>query len=65
MDESRVAVLIRMLPSLKKRLTELAKREHRSLNQQVEFLLERALSVDERVQAKNREPPKIIGRRRP
>jgi hypothetical protein len=40
MRESRVAVLVRMRAGLKARLVELAKREHRSLNQQIEFLLE-------------------------
>jgi hypothetical protein len=40
MDEARVPFLIRIRPSLKSRLTELAKAEHRSLNQQIEFLLE-------------------------
>ena len=33
-------MLLRMRASLKARLVELAKREHRSLNQQIEFLLE-------------------------
>ncbi len=44
MDESRVAVLVRIQAGLKARLVDLAKREHRSLNQQIEFLLERSLS---------------------
>ncbi len=43
MHESRVAVLVRMGASLKARLVELAKREHRSLNQQIEFLLEHSI----------------------
>ena len=46
MPEKRVALLIRIPSGLKMKLTELAKREHRSLNQQIEFLLER--SVKER-----------------
>jgi hypothetical protein len=44
MEESRVAVLIRIKRSLKARLVQLAEREHRSLNQQVEFILEHSLS---------------------
>ena len=44
MRESKVAVLVRMPAGLKARLVDLAKREHRSLNQQIEFLLEHSLS---------------------
>jgi hypothetical protein len=40
----RVALLVRIKPSLKAHLVELARREHRSLNQQIEFLLENAIS---------------------
>jgi hypothetical protein len=36
-------VLVRMRASLKARLVDLAKREHRSLNQQIEFLLEHSI----------------------
>ena len=36
-------MLVRMRASLKARLVELAKREHRSLNQQIEFLLEHSI----------------------
>ncbi|PYX62070.1 MAG: hypothetical protein DMG74_21670 [Acidobacteria bacterium] len=43
MNKERVALLLRIRLSLKTRLTELAKREHRSLNQEIEFLLERSL----------------------
>lgn len=43
MTENRAAVLVRLSPSLKSRLLEIAKREHRSLSKQVEFLLERSL----------------------
>ncbi len=35
-----MAVLVRMLPTLKAKLSEIAKREHRSLSQQVELFLE-------------------------
>ncbi len=41
--KSRVPLLIRIPPSLKAKLTKLARREHRSVNQQVEFLLDRAV----------------------
>lgn len=46
MSEKRVALLIRIPSGLKTKLSDLAKREHRSLNQQIEILLER--SVKER-----------------
>ena len=35
--------MLRISASLKKRLTEMAEREHRSLNGQIEFLLEKAV----------------------
>jgi hypothetical protein len=44
MPERKVALLLRIQQALKDQLTDLAKHEHRSLNQQIEFLLERALS---------------------
>ncbi len=44
MPGRRVALLLRIQQGLKDQLTDLAKHEHRSLNQQVEFLLEEALS---------------------
>jgi len=44
MPERKVALLLRIQQALKDRLTDLAKHEHRSLNQQIEFLLEQALS---------------------
>lgn len=44
MPERRVALLLRMRQMLKDRLADLAKREHRSLNQQIEFILEHFLS---------------------
>ena len=48
MEKSRVAVLVRIRPTLKARLVDLAKAEHRSLNQQIEFLLERSISSETR-----------------
>ncbi len=44
MNDSRVPILIRIRASLKTRIGNLAKKEHRSTNQQIEFLLERALA---------------------
>jgi hypothetical protein len=44
MPERKVALLLRIQQGLKDRLADLAKNEHRSLNQQIEFLLEQALS---------------------
>jgi hypothetical protein len=55
MNETRVALLIRIQPSLKAKLIELAKREHRSLNQQIEFLLEGSLTGEKKVGAKEAE----------
>jgi hypothetical protein len=43
MTEPRVALLVRVSASLKSRLTEIAKRERRSLSKQVELLLEGCL----------------------
>ncbi len=44
MPERRVALLLRLRRGLKEQLIEFAKREHRSLNQQIEFILEHFLS---------------------
>ena len=46
MPGRRVALLLRIQQGLKDQLSDLAKREHRSLNQQIEFLLEQALSAE-------------------
>jgi hypothetical protein len=54
MTEPRIPVLIRIRAGLKARVEELAKCEHRSMNQQIEFLLERAL--EKIVQDTNRLP---------
>jgi hypothetical protein len=43
MSESRVRLPLRIPASLKAKLGELAEREHRSLNKQIEFLLEQAI----------------------
>jgi hypothetical protein len=44
MPERKVALLLRIRQELKDRLASLAKREHRSVNQQIEFILEQFLS---------------------
>jgi len=45
MRERRVGLLLRIPEGLKNRLVDLAKREHRSVNQQIEFLLEHSLNA--------------------
>ena len=45
MSEPRATLLVRVSASLKVRLTEMAKRERRSLSKQVELLLERCVAV--------------------
>jgi hypothetical protein len=44
MQKPKVSLLIRIRADLKARLVELAQREHRSVNQQIEFLLEQSFS---------------------
>lgn len=44
MPERRVALLLRIRRELKEQLVDLAEREHRSVNQQIEFILERFLA---------------------
>ena len=44
MPEHRVALLLRLRRELKEQLADFAKHEHRSLNQQIEFILEQFLS---------------------
>jgi hypothetical protein len=44
MRQRRVGLLLRIPEGLKNRLVDLAKREHRSVNQQIEFLLEQSLT---------------------
>ena len=43
MSEQRVRLPLRIPISLKEKLSELAEREHRSLNKQIEFLLDRCI----------------------
>jgi hypothetical protein len=54
MSEPTVRLLLRIPASLKAKLTDLAQREHRSLNRQIEFLLDR--SVREKI---NNEPRRL------
>ena len=49
MSESKARLLLRIPTPLKAGLTALAEREHRSLNKQIEFLLDRSLREDEKV----------------
>ena len=46
MNEPTVRLLLRIPESLKTKLAELAEREHRSLNRQIEFMLDRAIQED-------------------
>jgi hypothetical protein len=46
MINPKVALLLRISQSLKARLSEIAKREHRSLNQQIEFFLDACVMSD-------------------
>jgi hypothetical protein len=43
MPDQKVATLLRLRRDLKEKLAQLAKQEHRSLNQEIEFILERFL----------------------
>jgi len=52
MSEERVRLLLRMPAGLKARLVELAQREHRSLNKQIEFLLEHAIQEGAKEEAR-------------
>jgi hypothetical protein len=45
MSEQKVRLPLRIPASLKAKLTELAKREHRSVNKQIEFMLEWAIQA--------------------
>ncbi len=62
MVEERVSLLIRIPVALKAELTELAKRERRSLNRQIEYLLDRSLRDEKKGQAG--ELPRLKARRR-
>lgn len=64
MDESIVAVLVRMRAGLKARLVELARREHRSLNQQIEFLLENCVPGATQASSDEQEDGKTLRKRK-
>jgi hypothetical protein len=46
MRENRVALLIRIPKELKEKLAEMAKRDRRSVNQQIEFMLYQAVGTE-------------------
>jgi hypothetical protein len=46
MSEPTVRLLLRIPANLKAKLAELAEREHRSLNRQIEFLLDRFIQEE-------------------
>jgi len=46
MSDPLARVLLRIPAKLKTKLIELAEREHRSLNKQIEFLLERSIGEE-------------------
>ena len=62
MSEPRVRLLLRIPASLKARLAELAEREHRSLNRQIEFILDR--SIRDETKGEAAESPRPKGGRR-
>ena len=49
MSEPRIRLPLRISAGLKAKLTVLAEREHRSLNKQIEFLLDRCVREEEKV----------------
>lgn len=49
MSEQRIRLPLRISASLKAKLAVLAEREHRSLNRQIEFLLDRSVRDEEKV----------------
>ena len=52
--ETRARILIRIPTSLKAKIVDLAKQEHRSLNRQIEFLLDRAVKNDSKSDVRSR-----------
>jgi hypothetical protein len=50
MSEQKIRVPLRISASLKARLAVLAEREHRSLNKQIEFMLDRGVRDEEMAQ---------------
>jgi hypothetical protein len=64
MAESQAHVLIRIPGTLKAKLVDLAQKEHRSLNKQIEYLLD--LSVRQLTQAGSQDPTvtKVEGKKK-
>jgi hypothetical protein len=62
--EPQARLLIRIPKSLKAKLIELAAREHRSLNKQIEFILERSLRDEMKSETAEVPPGKGGGRHR-
>jgi hypothetical protein len=58
MSEQLVRLPLRIPASLKQKLLELAEREHRSLNKQIEFLLEQCLRERNSHETDELEPPR-------
>ena len=63
--EPRARLLIRIPASLKAKIVELAQQEHRSLNRQIEFLLDRAIRNDTKGDPAKLLPSKHGSRHRP
>ena len=49
MSEQRIRLPLRISAGLKAKLAALAEREHRSLNKQIEFLLDRSVRDEEKM----------------
>jgi hypothetical protein len=64
MAEPRVRLLIRIPASLKAKIAEVAQRERRSLNRQIEFLLDRALRGETKSDTSELPPSKRGSRHR-
>ena len=64
MSEPTVRLLLRIPASLKTKLTQLAEREHRSLNRQIEFLLDRSIREKGNNEAADSSDPKGEHRKR-
>jgi hypothetical protein len=62
MSEQLVRLPLRIPASLKAKLTALAEKEHRSLNKQIEFLLDRAVQEESH---RETEVHKATGRSKP
>ena len=64
MTKPRVGLLLRIPASLKAKLAELAEREHRSLNRQIEFLLDRSIRNELEAEIRQTSSRKGGGRQR-